>query len=407
MKKLTKLIICIFLLFLILEFLLFLFKTNHEVTYEIKDNKKIYKIEETYKKDFYYLKIIYKNNNYTIEVPNNFHKRKKITKKIYTYKTKDIICIYPALKNKDNNSNIICSNSKTSSSYSYNKEKLTNFVKKLKKEGYTSPSWKKQSNKQLKKGTIRAYPNRINENTYIYIYKYNGFYTVTNNDIGIINLFENDSYNNKLGFYIDKYYVIPNYDEKYDYNTLYRIDMSKNKIKKIKLKKSISTDSYLNGIIDKEAYIFDKDELTQYKINPKKKKVIEVGNKEDKVLTYNLKFSKTDVYTLRDSEIKFKTINDHIKIIKNIKSINYIEKNNEDYYYQAKDNNVYYYNDITKLKVLLFNKKISDFKLINNTLYFISNKAMYSYNFKEGLKKIIVYNELSFNPENRIAIYEK
>lgn len=183
--------------------------------------------------------------------------------------------------------------------------------------------------------------------------------------------------------------------------------MSKNKIKKIKLKKSISTDSYLNGIIDKEAYIFDKDELTQYKINPKKKKVIEVGNKEDKVLTYNLKFSKTDVYTLRDSEIKFKTINDHIKIIKNIKSINYIEKNNEDYYYQAKDNNVYYYNDITKLKVLLFNKKISDFKLINNTLYFISNKAMYSYNFKEGLKKIIVYNELSFNPENRIAIYEK
>lgn len=88
MKKLTKLIICIFLLFLILEFLLFLFKTNHEVTYEIKDNKKIYKIEETYKKDFYYLKIIYKNNNYTIEVPNNFHKRKKITKKYILIKQK-------------------------------------------------------------------------------------------------------------------------------------------------------------------------------------------------------------------------------------------------------------------------------------------------------------------------------
>lgn len=407
MKKIIKLVIVFLILFIVLEFIFFLFKTNHKVTYEINNNKQNYKITETYQDKIYYLKIVTKNNTYSLEIPNNFHKRKKIVKDIYSYKKDDVYCIYPALKNKDNNSNIICSKNSKTSSYYKNKKILTSFVKKLKENGYSSISWEKQSNKKQKEETLTIYPNSINDNTYIYLYKYNGFYQVTNKNIKTVNLFKNDSYNNSLGFVIDKYYIIPDYDEKYEYTKFYRIDMTKNKIKTIKLKKSISKDSYLNGIIDNEAYIFDRDELIQYKLNPKKKKVQEVGNKEDKVLNYNLKFTKTDAYTLRDNDVKFKTIDDYIKKIENNTKIKYIKKYKNSYYYQKENNNVYYVNNINKTKVLLFKKEISDFKLIKDTIYFISDNTLYSYSFKEGLKKIMIYNELSFNPENRIAIYIK
>lgn len=401
MKKLVKLVCIIFIIFLVFEFILFLFKSNHEIEYKLEN----YKIKEIYDEGIYYIKISFKKNNFVFEVPNNFYKKKRIVNKVYSYKFGDTLCIYPALKNKDTNSNIVCVKDNVLSSYDYNKNNLSSFVKKLKKEGYNSLSWKRQSNKQMSKDTLKVYSNNINLDTYIYLYKYNGFYQITSDEIKEVNLFKKDSYNNPLGFIVSKYYVIPNYDEKFDYSMFYRIDMTNNKIKEIKLKNTISKDSYLNGIVDDEVYIFDRDELVQYKINPKKKKVIVVGNKKDKVLNYNLKFTKKDVYTFRDNDIKFKTIDDYIKKIEATKEINYIAKDRESYYYQTNDNCVYYYNRITKVKKLLFKMNISDFRLVNNTIYFISNNTLYSYSFTFGFRKIIVYNELSFNPENRIAIY--
>ena len=83
----------------------------------------------------------------------------------------------------------------------------------------------------------------------------------------------------------------------------------------------------------------------------------------------------------------------------------FIEKEKDTYYYVTKDNNVYYYNSNNKIKVLLFNKKIKDFKLAKETLFFIENDTLYSYNQKEGIKKLLTYKELSFNWDNRLAIY--
>ena len=70
------------------------------------------------------------------------------------------------------------------------------------------------------------------------------------------------------------------------------------------------------------------------------------------------------------------------------------------YYYQASNNDVYYYNTNNKQKVLLFNKEISDFILIDDTIYFISKDTLYSYSNDEGLKNLLVYKELSFNSNN-------
>ena len=404
MKKVIKLLIGIFILVLIFELIAYIFKTHHDITYTLKDDNQTFKINEDYKNKKYYFKITSKDLVYSFEIHDVFHKKKEVITKIYSYQKDDLYCIYPMVE-KQENTNILCSKNNKSYAYTNYEKELTPFIETLKKQGYNSPSWQEKSNSSKKIETLSAYQNNIKEKTYIYIYKYNGFFSISKDSLEQIKLFENDTYINHLGTNIDKYYLIPNYDQKYDYDELYVIDMTNNKVKKRNLKYKISKDSYINGVIDNELYIFDKDELKQYKISKKGKKIKEVGNKEDGALYYNLKFETKSVYDFRDEELKFKTIKDYISQVEKNTSINYLQKTEDTYYYQTKNNDVYYYNLNSKTKVLLFNQKISDFTLVKDTLYFISDDTLYSYNFQEGLKKLITYSELSFNSKNRLAIY--
>lgn len=404
MKKIIKLIIAIFIIILIFELVAYLFKDNHNINYTLKDNNKNFKVKEIYKNDKYYFKITTKGYKYSFEIDNDFHKKEKIITKLYSFTTNDYYCIYPVI-NKTTKTNIICSKDNKSYSYTYLKENLKPFIESLQKHGYKSDSWLKESQSAKKIETLTAYQKNIKENTYIYIYKYNGLFSVNKENLNQINIFKNDTYLNHLGTKVDKYYIVPNYDEKYDYSKLYVINMTNDKVKERELKQEISKDSYINGIIEDEIYLFDKDELKQYKINKNGKKVKEVGNKKEGVLYYNLGFKTIDAYTMRDKELTFKTFEDYISKIEKNTTIKHIVNSKDTYYYQTKNNNVYYYNTNNKTKVLLFNKEIPDFMLINDTLYFVSEDTLYSYEYQTGLKKLVTYSELSFNSKNRIAIY--
>ena len=404
MKKVAKLILIIFVIILFFELIAFIFKNSHEVEYKIKNNSNEFIINEVYKNKMYYILINNKNYKYSFEIKDNFHKKKKIVSDIIDTKINDVMCIYPVI-HKDNDVNIICSKDNKSYAYTYYKNSLQSFVKDLQNKGYNNNSWIEESNYQTKLDTLRVYNKNIKDDTYIYIYKYDGFYTINNNVNDKIRLFKNDNYVNTLGTQIDKYYIVPDYDQKYDYKKFYIINMTNNKVKNKVYKKEISKDSYINGIIDNEIYLFDKDELKQYKIYKKGKKIKEVGNKENGVLYYDLKFKTKDVYTFRDEEITFKTFKDYISEIEQNTSMKYIRNNIDTYYYQTSNNDVYYYNIHNKQKVLLFNQKISDFILLEDTIYFISGDTLYLYNINEGLKKLVIYSELQFNHKNRIAIY--
>lgn len=406
MKRIAKLIFIIFIVILFFEFIAYVFKTSHNIQYEVKDGNNNFSVKEVYKNKKYYFLIKNKNYRYSFEVSDEFHKRKRIITKIIDYKLKDMLCIYPVIE-ESNDTNIMCSKDNNIYSYTYYKSDLKSFMELLKDKGYKSNSWKDEDNHQTKMATLKIYNENINDNTYIFIYKYNGFYSINKNNNENIKLFKDDNYNNTLGTRAGRYYIVPNYDQKYDYKEFYVIDMKTNKVKTRTYKNEISKDSYVNGVIDNEIYIFDKDELKQYKIYKKGKKQKEVGNKEDGVLYYDLGFKRKNAYTFRDEEMIFKTFKDYVSQISEKTSLKYITNNKDTYYFQDDSNNIYYYNIHNKQKVLLFNKKISDFILIENTIYFISNDTFYSYSITDGLKKLVTYSELEFNPKNRIAIYSE
>ena len=404
MKKITKLVITLFIIILLFELIAYITKNNHEVEYKVKTKDNSFQIKEIYKDKKYYITISDKDYIYTYELKNNFHKSKKIVTNIYTYKTKEMLCIYPVTKEL---TGIECSKEKKTYSYTSQKKDLEPFIKQLQEKGYKIKAWEGENNYQKTLDNLKIYSKNINDNTYIYIYKYDGFYSINSRTLEKINLFKNDTYNNTLGIQLNKYYIIPDYEQKHDYSKFYIIDMTTNKVKNKTYKKSISKDSYINGIINNEIYIFDKDELIQYKIYKKGNKIKEVGNKENGALYYNLKFETKDVYSFRDENLKFKTFNDYISEIEKNTNLKYLRNKDDSYYYQTEDNNVYYYNTNSKQKMFLFSMKISDFILIDDTVYLISEDTLFSYNETEGLKKLVIYKELGFNENNRIAIYKR
>ena len=166
------------------------------------------------------------------------------------------------------------------------------------------------------------------------------------------------------------------------------------------LKNKISTDSYINGVVDKKIYLTDKDNLIQYKIDPKKRKVEEVGNTNDGGLIYqNNEFKSINMYEFRKTQIKYEQNYTDI-----ISDYQYINKVNNNYYY-LNNNTFYKYNSTFGVTQVLFKSEAENIVMNNEDIYFIKDNKLYLY---DGyLKEILKYDELSFNSDNRYAVYKK
>lgn len=400
MKDLIKKIIILILVLLLLQLVLFIFKTKHDINYVIVSNDEKIKINEVYKNNNYLFNIEYKNTKFTFSYDNKFSKSKKVIKDILVYEKDDLVCIYPILKN-NKFYNIICSKDNNIYHYNYFKDELTDFTAYLQEKGYFNSSW---INNEVKKnmGNVILYYENINKNTYIYVWKYNGFYTFNNKKQQMLDIFKNDIYVNNLGVKVGKYYVLPDYDEKYKFSKFYIINMTNNRVKTLKLDKKITNDYYNNGIFDNKLYLFDVDNLIQYRLNPKKNKIEKISTTE--AFYYDgEELSKRPLYDFKENKLIFSL--EKIDVPFTYKEI-FVNDNN--YYYLDDDNNFIYYNKLFDNKMVLFNiKDINNIKLVNNNLYFINEDSLYSFNINEGIKKLVKYSELYYNSTNRYEIYEK
>lgn len=180
--------------------------------------------------------------------------------------------------------------------------------------------------------------------------------------------------------------------------------MASGVFKKIDLGSNVSYNSYYNGIIDNYLYLFDRDNLIQYKIDVVKKKVEIVGNTEINGQYYNNGWSVRNIYDFKNDTLLFNE-----KVVP--QGLNEIALDNiytdDGIYYYLDDNKFYMYNEVSDDKTLLFNLDDPyNIKIVKNNIYLISGDTLYQYNYFLGLKKIVEYKEFLFNRINMYEIYE-
>lgn len=403
MKKIIKFTLILGIILLVLEFSVNLFKNKHKIDYSLSIDNKTINIHEEYSKEkdseYYYFKVNIDGREFVFDNDNDFNKQKKVINDIKIYEKDDLMCISPVYIKLNKEPLITCN--LDNKQYSYNSIKdqydLSEFVSTIdnfNKDKYIS------SQKITTVNGNNVYSDNFKDNEIILLYEYNHLVKLTNKSNSTIKFAQYDIYNNELGILVDKYYVLPKYENLPEYKGLMVIDIIKEKTKEISIPSKLSTNIYINGIVDNKLYFFDKSNLIQYQIDPKKAKYEVVSDKKNNAKYYDGKWTNKNIYEFFNNNIKF-TVQYPI-------ADNYKEafESSRYYYYYNSDNEFYkvYKKDLSK-KVYLFKfDDIKEVRVINDNIYFIHNDLLYRYDLY-GLKELVSNNEFNYNYQNIYSAY--
>lgn len=405
MKRIFSFIFVLGLLFLIFQLVINVFKDSHVVNYALKiDNNEIL-IKEEYKKtkeeEYYFFKLVFNDNTYLFDVPNKFNKQKKIIDDIRIYEKDDLVCISPIYIKNNINADIICSVNGIQTAYTavIEKNDLTDFTNQLdnfNKDKYTS------SNERVMINKMNIYKDNVYEDEYIIIYDYKELIKIKNKIRQRIKFSEYDVYNNEMGRLIENYYILPKFQNKPEYSSFLVINILNNEEEIITFKDEVSTNLYINGVVDNKLYFFDRSNFAQYEIDPKKNNYRIVGNKATNGQYYDGEWTTRNIYDFVNQKITFKTPH---PIKGNYENVFETAKY---YYYYNNDNEFYkvYKNELNN-PIYLFNyKDVKEVQVINDCIYFISEDTIYRYD-DTGIKKLVKNNEFKYNYKNIYGVYYK
>ena len=350
-----------------------------------------YNIKEEYtlinKKHYYDITINNKKSNYIFTVNKNIHKSKKIIKEIKTYKKDNLVCILP-LYNKKIDNYLYCNLDNKQISIDYllknNNNDFNSIKEKIKKYHINYPT---TSDLFKEKNKIKVYNKNIQSNEKYIIWNYKGIYIFSNNNTKYKKIVKKDIYDNVMSCVVENYYVLFDNTSHEGIKTAYYYNLNSNKLKTLKIKKYISKDSYINGVIGSNIYITDNTNKKQFIINIKKKKVQKLNTGTTSYVFYNNE---------RKQELSKSDFFQEKQLFKNnrIRNISIIEDSNK----VIKESN--------KNTELLFElDNIKEWNIVNNNIYILTNDTIYSYNEENGLNKIIEYNELNYNYKNIYKVW--
>lgn len=413
MKKMLELLIVLFILYFGIQILFNIFGKGGDETYTIKNDH----IFEVYEKttfniknsdDNYYFKIDVDNNNYTFQVFHDFSKSQKVITDI-KYITDDTYkCVLPIFKNNQILVDAICL--KDGIYYLANNTN-NNIINKLNEiEGYDSNNFKDNLD-YVETSNIKINKNGLIEKYYLGFSTYQGIMTASKNFLSsyhLVNVFDKDTYNQKLAIFTDKYYVVADYNEKYSFNKFYIIDLIKRTKEEVTTDNKISFDSYIQGSIDGKVYVYDKENKKQYEINVEKNTISLIANANSDVVYYNNGW--TEITTKEAVNEKY-FINENIEY-KNDKYTK-IDKVGEEvgfYYLYKKVSNhyeVYRKNFQDDNLVYLFNVNSINSFYIENSIYYLQDDKLYVYNDLIGNRVVFVNSEFKYNKNIKFGIYRK
>lgn len=417
MKKIFMMLVILFVIYLGIQVGYSFFGKGHNITYSVTTEEKTFTVKEEYKNDkdnrSYFFEINYNDNVFYYQTLTNFKTSKQIIKNIYYYNDNKYSCIFPIYENNLVISDILCKENNII--YNYHDivgddQNLDSYVSSLESKGYTYNNYIDNA-KITEKSSLKVYEDNILKDTYYGLANYKGVYLI-NNSIGgkvkKVDLFDKDVYKRPLSIFFKKYYVVADYNKDYRFDTFYVVDITNSKTKEIKIGKEISFDGYIQGTSDNSIYFFDRTSKTQYEINLKTNKVIEVGNENTgiKVLS-NGEWNRVEITDALNGEVIF---TDTIGV-----ELNYdkIDKQGAEvgYYYLYKklnnNYNVYRTNIQNTNQIMYLFNTIDNNRIIYNSdyVYYIDDSCIKYYQDSIGERKLLCYNELNYNNNLIFGVY--
>ena len=348
---------------IILSLIIFIkfFISSYTINYKIDE----FNITEKALKNNMYFEINYKDKIYNFMFYNGRKLFKKRIKSVEVEEKDGYICLTPNIKGYKGYQ--ICQN----------------------ENELTSPLAIKntEENTEFKEDFI--YKNNLNNNEYVLIWKYDGFYYMNGNNKKSINIFNKDRYSNDLMFKVDKYLIFPSYSGDYEFSEILILDMTSGKYNTIKSDYKINYDSYVVGTRkNKYVYIFDNKNNKLYEINYKKGYVKLIGDEIKGFVKYE-----------KNRKVKAE-ITEYTK-----DKITYFKEETKNY---LNVSNNYFSYDLNKdLKTKYFyNENVTFIDNYNENIYFLYKDNLYRYN-NEGYTLFAHYFEFNFNKNSLVFVYNK
>ena len=398
MKRKNKFILFMFIL-LVLIFILKNIIYQKKIKYEIKYNDNYFNVIQEKKNNSYYIEIVGKNIKYPLKVNNKNEKTNKIVNNIYYYNDENYECILPII-NYNVLYDMVCLNDGILYSYINlygGNSNLDEYVKNIKE--YNVDQFKNDISKETNvQGIIWYDNNKINK--IVAITSYNGVITQK----GEVKLFNKDLYDNQISAFVDKFYLIADYDEEYDFKKFYVVDLDNNEVFTIKSKNEISFDSYIQGVVDDIVYLYDIDNEIQYSIDVKSKKIKVVSSNEKVKYYENEKWT-----TISKAKANKKLLFNYDSLDNNFSSYDRAVKSGYNYYLFKYEKDFYRLFRVNE-NMLDVVKYIADVPSQNVTidddsLYFVSGNTLYYYSDSTALKSILKYDEFTFNSTIKYYIH--
>lgn len=401
MKKLFVTLLIMFLIYLGIQVCFKIFGKEYITQYKINSID----IEETYvndSKDYYNFEIKTDKNTFLLSTYQNFNKESKIIKDIKIFNNNQYECILPIFKDNKIIMDIQCISNNVIKNYQTIKgiAELDKFANEI--EGYKDKFTKKEDI-TITKDTLNIYVNNIVDNHFLGLTSYKGLYTINNNNVKKVydtEIFAQDVYKRPLSTFYNEYYIVADYDQKFNFESMHIINLKNTKDSKINSKYSISFDSFVQGVVDDQVYIIDTNSKMQYKVDINNKQVENITN-GTKVTHYeNGTFKELEINNVIKNKTKFKSSYEN-NVFAKYQNYSYISKsvNNGYAVYRTIDNQ--------QLTYLFTTKDINDVIVVNDYIYYRDDNKIKYYNDSTGIKTIIENSEFKFNNDIKYHVYGK
>lgn len=375
-----------------------------------------FSIEEVYTKsekdehNNYYIEIDANGIYYNYQFYNKIEDTNKIVKDIYYYDG-EYKCLLPILSD---NIKVDFQCYKDGEYYNYidiegNEPKLDRYISKIDKDKYDINYFKddKKAAKEYEK--IKFYTDNLPDNIILTMTTLKGLITMNNDNVVSNEFYDKDVYEKDVSIFSDNYFITADYKEKQEFSKLYIINILNSKKSIVKTPDYISYDSYIQGVVDDDVYLYDINNEKQYKININKNSISEVGNSNKGIKYYNGSWS-TISSIKANNKILFKDKN--FKEISNHYLYKYGNKLSGFYYYFFESDegySIYRVNvqDRDVMKYLFDVKNINDVQFIEDYALFKDYNSIKIYSDYYGIKTVIEYSELEYNDNIMFNVFKK